>query len=197
MIPGSPQYNPYPHQAPPPSPQPTIIVQQGKSSGGGVAAIILISVVVIVALTIVISGFLYVWASNLASENSEEGYPQYQFEDRDAPGSMTAQGGDNLVHIKLTSFANLNWDEVQIDISIDGGLYLGCIADDSNSDCTYSSDNDSWNFLEEITISEGNQNNLCDGSNGGCDVNVRIVKITEPGGGDVLAILSAYADANQ
>ena len=50
---------------------------------------------------------------------------------------------------------------------------------------------------EEITISEGNNLDLCDGSTGGCEVSVTLTKIGVGGEDDeIIANINAYADAN-
>ena len=199
MIPGSPQYNPYPHQTPPPSPQPTIIVQQGKSSSGGMAAVIVISVVVaLVAITIVISGVLYVWASSLAADSGGPLEP-YAFNDRDAIGEMSDSGGDSLVHIQMSMGESINWAVLDVKISVDGGPEISCQHDNTDSECTFTgSSSNSWDAPEEITISEGDNYDLCDGYDGGCIITVEIIKIGIGNDSDtLLAIIDSYADASQ
>ena len=71
------------------------------------------------------------------------------------------------------------------------------LQDDGTADCTYMIDDDnSWSVAEEITISEGDVD-LCDGSNGGCDVDVTLTKIGVGNEDDIVIEVSAYADANQ
>jgi len=124
----------------------------------------------------------------------------YTFSDRDAAGTMSDATGDNLVHIKMTQGDDLSWSLLKVSIVVDGGNSLICAnaaIDDGTADCTYTTDGDaSWSVAEEITISEGDVD-LCDGVNGGCDVEVTITKIGVGNDTDkVIAVKNAYADAN-
>ena len=56
-----------------------------------------------VAITVVLAGVLYVWASSLADDSTGGGLDKYQFDDRDASGTMSDAGGEQLVHIKMTT----------------------------------------------------------------------------------------------
>ena len=69
---------------------------------------------------------------------------------------------------------------------------------DATSDCTFAKDDDNyWSTSEEITISEGSATNLCDGSNGGCSVDVTLTKIGVGNEDDkVIRTITAYADAS-
>ena len=141
--------------------------------------------------------------NNLAQESTDGGSLDYfAFDSRDAAGDMSDSGGDALVHIMMTQGDGLNWALVSVSIVVNDGASYWCeVADwaDTDANCTYTIDDDKyWEVSEEITISEGNNTNLCDGSNGGCTVDVTITKI---GVGDedskVISQISAYADVNQ
>ena len=69
---------------------------------------------------------------------------------------------------------------------------------DATSQCTFAKDDDNyWSTSEEITISEGSDTNLCDGTNGGCDVEVSLHETGGgPGGEDIMWGVSTYADAS-
>ena len=140
--------------------------------------------------------------NNLAQESTDGGSLDYfAFDSRDAAGDMSDSGGDALVHIMMTQGDGLNWALVSVSIVVNDGASYWCeVADwaDTDANCTYTIDDDKyWEVSEEITISEGNNTNLCDGSNGGCTVDVTITKI---GVGDedskVISQISAYADVN-
>ena len=123
----------------------------------------------------------------------------YQFSDRDAVGQMSNASDDDLVHIQMTQGNDLSWAVLKISISIDGGASLTCSEvsmSDETSDCTYTTDEDSsWSTSEEITISEGSYD-LCDGENGGCEIDVTIWKIGIDSEDDrVIMTLLTYADA--
>ena len=70
---------------------------------------------------------------------------------------------------------------------------------DATSDCTFAKDDDNyWSTSEEITISEGSATDLCDGGNGGCDVDVTLTKIGVGNEDDkVIRTVTAYADASE
>ena len=125
----------------------------------------------------------------------------YQFSSRDAAGTMSSGGGDDLVHIQMTQGDDLSWALLKVSIVVDGGASQQCVeagAADGTEGCTWAMDGDnSWSVSEEISISEGANNNLCDGSQGGCDVDVTITKIGVGNQPDkVLAQVMGYADAN-
>jgi hypothetical protein len=65
---------------------------------------------------------------------------------------------------------------------------------DANSDCIFTTDEDNfWSTSEEITISEGAYD-LCDGTNGGCDIDVTLTKVGVGNEDDkVLYSFMAYA----
>ena len=127
--------------------------------------------------------------------------PTWQFSHRDAADTMSDAAGEKLVHIKMTQGDDLSWSVLKVSIVVDGGNSLTCAdaeKDDGTADCTYMTDDDnSWSISEEITISEGDVD-LCDGSDGGCDIDVTLTKIGVGNEDDkVIRDVSAYADANQ
>lgn len=130
------------------------------------------------------------------------GLDTFQFTDRDAAGQMTDEGGDALVHVKMTQGSDLSWALLKVSIVVEDGYSFACEEagnDGGNADCTYTIDDDNyWSVAEEITIYEGDNLDLCDGSNGGCTVDITLTKLGV-GGEDskVLFETSAYADANQ
>ena len=72
--------------------------------------------------------------------------------------------------------------------------------DDDYSDCVYYIDatDNSWDVAEEITITEGDYVDLCDGEYGGCDIVVTLIKRGVGSEGDtILRNVDAYADAYQ
>jgi hypothetical protein len=125
----------------------------------------------------------------------------YTFSSRDAAGVMSSAGGENLVHIEMTQGDSLSWAVVDVKIVVDAGAPLYCVAShqaDGTEDCVYTTDGDtSWDVPEEITISEGANVDLCDGTFGGCDVEVTITKIGVGNDSDkIIGVTNAYADAN-
>ena len=161
-----------------------------------------IATILMVAITVVLAGVLYVWASSLADDSTGGGLDKYQFSARDAAGTMSDAGSEDLVHIKMTDGDDpLSWSVLKVTIVVDGGTSLTCVdvtKDDGTASCTYTTDttDNFWDVAEEITISEGTAD-LCDGSDGGCEMTVTLTKEAvgnEEGG--VLRNVEAYADAN-
>ena len=160
-----------------------------------------IATILMVAITVVLAGVLYVWASSLADDSTGGGLDTYQFSDRDAAGSMSEAGGDALVHIAMTQGYNISWDALTVKIVVDGGASLTCDEGsyaDATSECVWSKDDDDvWSVSEEITILEGSETDLCDGTNGGCEVEVSLHETGGgPGGEDIMWGVSTYADAS-
>lgn len=125
----------------------------------------------------------------------------YAFSYRDAAGVMSSAGGEDLVHIEMSQGDSLSWALVDVKIVVDSGAPLYCVAShqaDGTEDCVYTTDGDtSWDVPEEITISEGANVDLCDGTSGGCDVEVTITKIGVGNDSDkIIGVTNAYADAN-
>ena len=136
--------------------------------------------------------------------NTTEGclndFSSYSFDSRDASGTMSDAAGEKLVHVKMTQGDDLSWSVLKVSIVVDGGNSLTCAdasLDDGTADCTYMTDEDnSWSVAEEITIMEGDVD-LCDGQEGGCDVDVTLTKIGVGNEDDkVIREVAAYADAN-
>lgn len=123
----------------------------------------------------------------------------YQFSSRDAAGTMSNASGDDLVHIQMTQGEDLNWALLKVTIVVDAGASITCdVASnaDANSDCIYKTDDDNyWSVAEEITIAEGAYD-LCDGENGGCNIDVTLTKLGVGSEDDkVIMTVMAYADA--
>ena len=135
-----------------------------------------------------------------ATEGCTNDLSMYQFSSRDAADTMSDAAGEKLVHIKMTQGDDLNWYVLKVSIVVDGGNSLTCAdaaMDDGTADCTYTIDEDNtWSVAEEITIMEGDVD-LCDGTDGGCDVDVTLTKIGVGNEDDkLITTVSAFADAN-
>jgi flagellin-like protein len=157
-----------------------------------------IATILMVAITVVLAGVLYVWASSLAGESTGGGLDTYTFSHRDANGDMSETGGDALVHIQMTAGDGLNWANLKVSIVVDGGVSALCTegADGTQEECSWAKDGDkSWDTSEEITISEGTTD-LCDGVDP-CEV---VVTLTKVGVGEdddkVIATVTATAENN-
>ena len=132
-------------------------------------------------------------ADEPAEVDESPGLSVYHFNASDSSDDLTNSTGDNLVDILMAQGENLNWSSVEIRISINSDAPVYCVADDSSASCTYASDSDMrWDVGESITISEGSNTELCDGSTG-CNVEVTIMK-TENGTSHVLDEIEADAE---
>ena len=60
-----------------------------------------IATILMVAITVVLAGVLYVWASSLAGDSAGGSLDAYTFSDEDAAGTMSDSGGDALVELSL------------------------------------------------------------------------------------------------
>ena len=163
-----------------------------------------IATILMVAITVVLAGVLYVWASSLADDSTGGGLDKYQFDDRDANDVMSDAGGEKLVHIKMTSGEPLSWSVLKVTIVVEGGNSLTCVdesKDTTNAACTYATDttDNNWDTAEEITLSEGDAS-LCDGTEnngGGCDVTVTLTKMGVGNEDDVvLRNVDAFAETD-
>ena len=148
-----------------------------------------IATILMVAITVVLAGVLYVWASSLAGDSTGGGLEVYMWDDRDA------YGDDALVEIAMSSGDGLNWAVIKITISIDGGTPQACSeGTNSGSSCEYepyqgAGNDQQWEPSEGITIwGECNDN-------WGCNVDVTITKMGVGSEDDkVVGQVTAYAD---
>ena len=133
-----------------------------------------IATILMVAITVVLAGVLYVWASQLAEGNTDGDFSMYDFSVTDASGTPSADAGDALVYIAMDNGDDLSWASVIVQMSADDGVYTTCTNPNEAVDtgCAVGDDNDgSWTFGEEITISEGSDD-ICDGP---CSVQVKVL----------------------
>ena len=133
-------------------------------------------------------------------DDDDDGLILFQFSDRDAAGGVTANGGDDLIHVQMMQGASLSWDLLGVSIVVDGGTMNNCVeASDADVDglqCTYTLPNSfsAWEVGEEITISEGANADLCDGTAGYCEVTVTLTRETADGSSMVIAMITAIAE---
>ena len=139
-----------------------------------------IATILMVAITVVLAGVLYVWASSLAGDSTGDTLDTYVWSAVDAsPGDTTENGTDALVRVQMDGGQELNWGVVEITITVNGETPESCGTDAAGEGCYYvayqgSGDSDEWSTGEGITISEGSED-ICDGSVA-CNVAVSIVK---------------------
>jgi flagellin-like protein len=133
-----------------------------------------IATILMVAITVVLAGVLYVWASDLANSNQQDSPDLYQYRasnHNDNPGAGTA---DALMVLEfMQAPADLNWANIDVQITGDDGVPHTCKTDGS-TDCTitqYGSDDTFWEKSEVLHLSE-NGEDLCGG--GQCTFDMKI-----------------------
>ena len=117
-----------------------------------------IATILMVAITVVLAGVLYVWASQLAEGNTDGDFSMYGFTVSDAAGSPTADSGQDLVYVAMDAGEDLSWATVIVQMSAGTVPYTECTNPDQTADtgCAVSDNGDGkWAFGEEITVSEG------------------------------------------
>ena len=164
-----------------------------------------IATILMVAITVVLAGVLYVWASSLAGDSAGGSLDAYAFSDDDANNdpAMSDSNGDALVEITMDQGQDLNWAMLSVRISVNDGTPMTCgESDDAEADCTWApfggpGNDKAWEAGEGITISEGDVD-LCDGSDGGCTVEVVLTKKGTGSDADKkIGEINAHADSAQ
>ena len=85
-----------------------------------------IATILMVAITVVLAGVLYVWASSLAEGNAGGSLTFYQFDAEGDVGAITTGTDDPLVRITMTQGVAINWATVDVKISINNGAPITC-----------------------------------------------------------------------
>ena len=135
-----------------------------------------IATILMVAITVVLSGVLYVWASQLAEGNTDGDFSMYDFEVRDAGTSLSSESGEALAYVSMVAGEDLSWSTVVLQLSADGNAYTECTNPDKSvgAGCAVSDNGDgSWSFGEEVTINEGTDS-VCDGGSI-CSIQVKVL----------------------
>jgi flagellin-like protein len=135
-----------------------------------------IATILMVAITVVLAGVLYVWASQLAEGNADGDFSMYKFEVTEAGTTLTASGEEALVRVALEKGDDLSWSQVIVQMKVGDSAFVECTNPDKSvgTECSVSDNDDGeWTFAEDITISEGT-NDLCDGQ-ASCEVTIKIL----------------------
>ena len=118
----------------------------------------------------------YIWATSLAEGNTDASFSFYDFDVMDAGTSLSSASNESLVYVQLSSGDDLNWAQVNLQLSVNAGAYMQCTnpTEAIGNNCHLTDDGDNrWSFAETITLSEGSDD-LCDGSSV-CEVRVKII----------------------
>lgn len=140
-----------------------------------------IATILMVAITVVLAGVLYVWASSLAEGNTDGNLALYSFSGEDASGTVTDGTTDNLVRITMSQGGDINWASVSVKISVDNSAPYTCSNPGvGGADCELvefgNTGDEYWSVGDGITIAESGQD-LC--TSGTCTVKVTIVDSRE------------------
>jgi len=188
------------------SPQTVVVTSEGGGAGK-ILMIVGIIIAIFVVLSVVLSAVLYMWASSIVGDgdSASGSLDAYAWSDDDANNdpAMSDGSGDALVEITMDQGTDLNWAMLKVTISVDGGTPVSCgEADDAEADCTWApfggpGNDQAWEAGEGITISEGDVN-LCDGEDGGCSVEVTLIKKGTGSDADKeIGTVNAHADSAQ
>ena len=140
-----------------------------------------IATILMVAITVVLAGVLYVWASSLAEGNTDGNLALYAFSGEDANGSPTAEGPDHLVRVTMDQGSDITWAAISVKLTIDDGAPVTC--DNPGVEGTGvcklvefgNTDDQMWSVGDGVTVME-NGNNLCSSS---CSIDVTITDTRE------------------
>ncbi len=153
-----------------------------------------IATILMVAITVVLAGVLYVWASSLADGNTDGDLTLISMSAEDAQGSPTQATDDALIRVQMNQGNAINWAALSVQVSVDNDAPVTCGMDNtSESNCWLKqfgpdiTDQD-WSVGEGVTIMENNAP-LCD-ANSDCAIEVTI---TDTRAGKVLVVTTAIA----
>ncbi len=85
-----------------------------------------IATILMVAITVVLAGVLYVWASSLAEGNASGDLTLYQFTGEDDSGNPGTDANDYLIRITMDQGKDIGWSAISVKIEIDGGVPQTC-----------------------------------------------------------------------
>ena len=139
-----------------------------------------IATILMVAITVVLAGVLYVWASSLAEDNTDGNLALYAFSGKDAQGTPGTGTADNLIMLTMDQGGDINWAAVSVKLAIDGAAPVTC--DNPGGEggvCSLvefgNTDDQVWSVGDGVTIAENGQD-LCSGS---CSIDVTITDTRE------------------
>ena len=139
-----------------------------------------IATILMVAITVVLAGVLYVWASSLADQDGDFEARVISGSDAGASGDLTADGSDALIRIDYDKGSEVNWGYVKVQITVEGILEpMDCgntqeAANESNLKCylkEFGNTNDQlWTAGDGAMLYE-NGEDLCSAA---CEIEVKI-----------------------
>ena len=142
-----------------------------------------IATILMVAITVVLAGVLYVWASSLAEGNTDGNLALYAVSGQDAQGSPGADTSDNLIMLTMDQGGDINWAAVSVKLAIDGAAPVTCDNPgvDGTAVCSLvefgDTDDQVWSVGDGVTVVENGQD-LC-GATTSCSIDVTITDTRE------------------
>jgi flagellin-like protein len=140
-----------------------------------------IATILMVAITVVLAGVLFVWASSLAEGNTDGNLALYAFSGKDAQGTPGTDGTDNLIMLTMDQGGDINWASISVKLAIDGAAPVTCDNPgvDGTAVCSlveFGDDGDQvWSVGDGVTVVENGQD-LCSGA---CSIDVTITDTRE------------------
>ena len=139
-----------------------------------------IATILMVAITVVLAGVLYVWASSLAEGNTDGNLTLYAFSASDAGAAVSDGTDDALVMIAMDQGSDINWAAVSVKLTIDGNAPVTCDNNDQGTSTCYlveygTTDDQVWSVGDGVTVYESGQD-LCNNS---CEVVITITDTRE------------------
>ena len=118
-----------------------------------------IATILMVAITVVLAGTLYAWASSLAESNTGDNIELYSFSSRDAAGSPSTATDDNLAVVTMDQGESTSWASLAVSVSVDSTASVKCAnPGQTNGNCivveTDTDDSGLWSVGESITVVE-------------------------------------------
>ena len=118
-----------------------------------------IATILMVAITVVLAGVLYVWASDLANNNQEDSPDLYQYTATDhAANTPSAATDDTLFTLQFSRAPkDINWANLAVQIVGADGNPTTCSIGAASGNCNlyqFGSDNLTWEKSEIIHVQE-------------------------------------------
>ena len=141
-----------------------------------------IATILMVAITVVLAGVLYVWASSLAEGNTDGNLALYAMSGKDAQGTPGAGVDDNLIMLTMDQGGDINWAAVSVNAELDGDsgpVTCDNPGVDGTSVCSLvefgNTDDQVWSVGDGVTVVENGQD-ICSGS---CSIDVTVTDTRE------------------
>ena len=135
-----------------------------------------IATILMVAITVVLSGVLYVWAANLAESNTDGSFEMYTFSANSAPGELTSETNDNLIIVTMDQGSDVNWASLSVKLSIAGAASVSCAGPGETTGACIVIESEPeggvWEVGEAITIKE-NGVDMCNTAT--CEISVKVI----------------------